>query len=175
MRMLDPVKVLEGLTPPQREAATHIDGPLLVLAGAGSGKTRTITRRVAYMVACGIPAWNILAITFTNKAAGEMRERISSLIQQSHGMGRGATVATFHALCARLLREFAAEAGLPKTFTIFDSADQTKAVKQALEKVGLSKDNFQPGAVLHAISNAKNKLQLPATFATAAASFFEKS
>src|SRR3954451_889976 len=108
MFMLDPVKVLEGLTPPQREAATHIEGPLLVLAGAGSGKTRTITRRVAYMVACGIPAYNILALTFTNKAAGEMRERIHSLIQGSSSFGRGVTIATFHALCARLLREFAA-------------------------------------------------------------------
>src|ERR1041384_1397113 len=140
MHMLNPVKVLEGLTPPQREAATHIDGPLLVLAGAGSGKTRTITRRVAYMVACGIPPWNILAITFTNKAAGEMRDRIFSLIKSSHGMGRGVTVATFHALCARLLREFAAEAGLPKSFTIFDSSDQSKAIKQAIKDANISTD-----------------------------------
>src|SRR5438552_15771115 len=113
--MLTPEKVLEGLTEPQREAATHVDGPLLVLAGAGSGKTRTITRRVAYMVACGIPAWNILAITFTNKAAGEMRDRIFSLINSRGPMGRGATVATFHSLCARLLREFADYAHLPKS------------------------------------------------------------
>src|SRR4051812_41443051 len=131
MLMLDPIQVLEGLTEPQKKAATHIDGPLLVLAGAGSGKTRTITRRVADMVACGIPAWNILAITFTNKASGEMRERVHSLLREAGGMGRGVTVSTFHALCARLLREFAAEAGLPKTFSIFDSADQNKVVKQA--------------------------------------------
>src|SRR5271170_6372333 len=126
MLMLEPEKVLEGLTAPQKEAATHIDGPLLVLAGAGSGKTRTITRRIAYMVACGIPAWNILAITFTNKAAGEMRDRVAALLKDAGGMGRGVTVATFHSLCARLLREFAVEAGLAKSFSIFDSADQSK-------------------------------------------------
>jgi DNA helicase-2/ATP-dependent DNA helicase PcrA len=178
--------VLAGLTPPQREAATVIDGPLLVLAGAGSGKTRTITRRIAYMVACGIPAWNILAITFTNKAAGEMRERVNHLLKGmgartdrgwgSFAEGRGGvTVATFHALCARLLREFAAAVGLPKTFSIFDSSDQAKTVKQALKDVNLSPENFQPSAVLNAISNAKNKLQTPAAFAQAAGAFFEKS
>src|SRR3954471_22351519 len=100
--MLKPEEVLDGLTEPQREAASHVDGPLLVLAGAGSGKTRTITRRIAYMVACGIPASNILAITFTNKAAGEMRERVAQLLKNAGSMGRGVTVATFHALCARL-------------------------------------------------------------------------
>src|SRR5881628_644447 len=109
--MLKPDVVLEGLTEPQREAAMAIDGPLLVLAGAGSGKTRTITRRVAYMVSCGIPPYNILAITFTNKAAGEMRERVAHLLKGAApvggGWGKGVTVATFHALCARLLREFA--------------------------------------------------------------------
>src|SRR5580698_10340669 len=144
---LVPEEVLEGLTPPQREAATWVDGPLLVIAGAGSGKTRTITRRIAYMVACGIPAWNILAITFTNKAAGEMRERVNSLLKDAGRMGRGVTVATFHALCARLLREFAANANLPKTFSIFDTSDQSKAVKQAIKDVNLSTDNFQPAAI----------------------------
>ncbi len=162
---LTPEQTLEGLTAPQVAAATHVDGPLLVLAGAGSGKTRTITRRIAYMVACGIPAYNILAITFTNKAAGEMRERVEALLKSAGRMGRGATVSTFHALCARLLREFAVHADLPKTFSIFDSSDQSKAVKQAIKDVNLSVDNFQPAAVLHAISNAKNKLQRPAAFA----------
>src|SRR4051812_28382009 len=149
---LTPESVLQGLTQPQRTAATHVDGPLLVLAGAGSGKTRTITRRIAYMVACGIPAWNILAITFTNKAAGEMRERVHALLSSAGNLGRGATVATFHSLCARLLREFAEEAGLHKSFSIFDSADQTKLIKQAIKESNLSIDNFQPGAVQSAIS-----------------------
>ncbi len=173
--MLLPQQALEGLTAPQIEAASHIDGPLLILAGAGSGKTRTITRRVAYMVACGIPAASILAITFTNKAAGEMRERIHQLLQGAGAMGRGVTVATFHALCARLLREFAAEAGLPKTFTIFDSSDQSKTVKQAIKDANISADNFQPAAVLSKISGAKNKLQLPPAYAQSAAAFFEKN
>ncbi len=173
--MLDAEEILKGLTPPQREAATHIDGPLLVLAGAGSGKTRTITRRVAYMVACGIPAWNILAITFTNKAAGEMRERIYALLQGAGSMGRGVSVATFHALCARLLREFAAEAGLAKSFSIFDSSDQSKAVKQAIKDANISEENFKAQAVLSAISGAKNKLQTPAMYAQNVAGFFEKN
>jgi DNA helicase-2/ATP-dependent DNA helicase PcrA len=175
--MLTPESVLEGLTPPQREAATHVDGPLLVLAGAGSGKTRTITRRIAYLVACGIPAYNILAITFTNKAAGEMRDRVFSLLKTAGGQfGRGGvTVATFHALCARLLREFASAANLPKSFSIFDTADQSKAIKQAIKDVNISPDNFQPAQVLHTISNAKNKLQTPATYAAAAGGFFEKN
>ena len=172
---LSPEQVLEGLTEPQREAAKHVDGPLLVLAGAGSGKTRTITRRIAYMVACGIPAWNILAITFTNKAAGEMRDRVQSLLKDAGRMGRGVTVATFHALCARLLREYADKANLPKTFSIFDSSDQSKAVKQAIKDVNLSTDNFQPAAVLHTISNAKNKLQTPKSYAEASGGFFEKN
>ncbi|HVX87222.1 MAG TPA: UvrD-helicase domain-containing protein [Phycisphaerae bacterium] len=180
-----PERALDGLTAPQREAASWVDGPLLVLAGAGSGKTRTITRRIAYMVACGIPAWNILAITFTNKAAGEMRERVNHLLKDmGTGMrterawgpqGKGVTVATFHALCARLLREFAEAAGLSKTFTIFDTSDQSKAVKQAIKDVNLSPENFQPNAVLNAISNAKNKLQTAAAYTKQAGAFFEKN
>ena len=174
-------KALEGLTPPQQEAARTIDGPLLVLAGAGSGKTRTITRRVAYMVACGIPPWNILAITFTNKAAGEMRERIGHLLQGMGGAGdafrnrRGVTVATFHSLCAKLLRDYSDEAGLGRTFTIFDSSDQSKLIKQALKDVNLSADNFQPAQVLSTISKAKNKLQSAAAYLQAAGGFYEKN
>lgn len=172
---LSPESVLQGLTAPQREAATTIDGPLLVLAGAGSGKTRTITRRIAYMVACGIPAWNILAITFTNKAAGEMRERVNALLGGEGRRARGVTVATFHALCARILREYAEAAGLDRNFTIFDTADQAKLVKQAVKDCALNVDNFQPSAVLSAISSAKNKLQTPQVFAANAAAFFEKN
>src|SRR5262249_40930 len=151
----------------QREAASHVDGPLLVLAGAGAGKTRTITRRIAYLGSIGIPAGNILAITVTNKAGGGMRGGGMAALKGAGGRRGGGggeggtwgvTVATFHALCARLLREFASAANLNKNFTIFDTSDQSRAVKQAIKDVNLSPDNFQPSQVLHAISHAKNKL-----------------
>ena len=164
--MLKSEDVLKGLTKPQREAATHIDGPLLVLAGAGSGKTRTITRRVAFMVSCGIPAQNILAITFTNKAAGEMRERIRALLGGAGAQGRGVNVLTFHALGARIVRDYADLLNLPASFTIFDTADQLKLIKQALSDCGLSPENYPPQAIRSAISGAKNKLQTPGLYTT---------
>ena len=111
--------ILADLTEPQRKAATHLDGPLLVLAGPGSGKTRVITRRVVYLIDQGIPPWQILSLTFTNKAAGEMRERIDSLLPEEGGdipRRRGLTVSTFHSLCARLLRRFAEEANISPRF-----------------------------------------------------------
>ena len=114
--------VLDGLADlneQQRRAVAHLDGPLLVLAGAGSGKTRVITRRIANLVSQGVPPQNILAITFTNKAAGEMAQRARDL-----GVPRRATICTFHSLCARLLREFADEAALPRDYSIYDSDDQ---------------------------------------------------
>lgn len=173
---LNPDEILAGLTEPQREAATIVDGPLLVLAGAGSGKTRTITRRIAYMVSVGIPADNILAITFTNKATTEMRERITHMLGgPGSRLARAITVATFHGLCARLMRECAEPLGLPKTFTIFDSSDQTKMIKQAIKDCSLSTDNFQPQAVLGAISKAKNKLQTAAAYTQQAGAYFEKN
>ena len=175
--LLTAEKILEGLTPPQREAATTIDGPLLVLAGAGSGKTRTITRRIAYMVACGIPAWNIVALTFTNKASGEMKQRVDQLLgsEQSGRRMRGVTVATFHSLCARLGREYAEALGLPPSFSIFDGSDQSRLVKAVLKELSLSAERFTPASVLSAISKAKNALQGPQEYAAASGGFVEKN
>src|ERR1043166_3993296 len=128
-----------GLTSPQADAVRCTEGPLLVLAGPGSGKTRVITRRIAYLIACGIPAWQILALTFTNKAAAEMRERVMHLLGEGV-VSRGLTVTTFHALCARLIRKYADIAKLPGitgTFAIYDTEDQTTLIKKAIEQLGL--------------------------------------
>ena len=159
--------ILADLNEPQRQAVLHLDGPLLVLAGAGSGKTRVITRRVAQLIRQGVPPWNILAITFTNRAAGEMVERVESL-----GTPRGATICTFHALCARLLREFAAEADLCPNYTIYDRDDQLKLVKQAMARAEVSAERFTPARVHTAISNAKNELKSPAVVQEQATDFF---
>jgi DNA helicase-2/ATP-dependent DNA helicase PcrA len=150
--------LLKDLTPPQREAVLCTEGPLLVLAAAGSGKTRVITRRIAHLVSMGVPAYSILALTFTNKAAGEMRERVHALLGDGRS-ARGLTVTTFHSLCARLLRRYAEAAGLKPDFSIYDSGDQAALCKQAIEALQLSTSNFPPRSVLSAISNAKNKLE----------------
>ncbi|HYF15483.1 MAG TPA: UvrD-helicase domain-containing protein [Phycisphaerales bacterium] len=151
--------LLEDLTEPQRRAVLHTEGPLLVLAAAGSGKTRVITRRIAYLVGCGVPAWSILAVTFTNKAAGEMRERVERLLGGAGSRsGRGLTVTTFHSLCARLLRRYAEQAGLRPDFSIYDSGDQSALVKKVIESLQLSTANFPARSVLSAISAAKNDL-----------------
>ena len=147
--------ILTDLTPAQQEAVTHIDGPLLVLAGAGSGKTRVITCRIAYLMSRDVPASHILAITFTNKAAGEMRERTEALL---HGV-RPPMVATFHSFCARMLRQYADLVGLDPQFTIYDADDQQAAVKRALARLNLDPTHFDPRACATAISRAKNKLQ----------------
>src|SRR5262245_16524088 len=149
--------LLADLTDPQREAVTHVDGPMLVLAGAGSGKTRVITRRIAHLVLrVGIPPWNVLAITFTNKAAGEMKERVAKLV--SARQARAITVCTFHSLCARLIRQYGHKLGLPPGYSIYDTTDQTRAVKQALEALEINTSNFPPGKILGAIGSAKNEL-----------------
>ena len=146
-----------------------VDGPLLVLAGAGSGKTRVITRRVAYMIQHGVAPWNILAITFTNKASQEMRERVEAL-----GAPRGSTICTFHSLCVRLLREFALPAGLTPNFSIYDRDDQIKVVKEAVAALELSTENYPPARVLSAISTAKNALQGPTQMRDEATGFFQR-
>jgi len=162
--------LLADLTDAQRQAVTHVDGPLLVLAGAGSGKTRVITRRVAYLVHQGIAPWHVLAVTFTNKAATEMRQRVEAL-----GTPRGTTIGTFHWLCVRLLREFADLAGVPANFTIYDRDDQLRCLKQAMEQLSLRSANFMPAAVHSAISRAKNSLLDAAAYAEAASGFFERT
>ncbi|HEY2584529.1 MAG TPA: UvrD-helicase domain-containing protein [Tepidisphaeraceae bacterium] len=177
--MLETDQLLQDLTAPQREAATHVDGPLLIVAGAGSGKTRVITRRVAYLIAQGIPANSILAITFTNKAAGEMKERIGKLMDRPlRDFGRldqpWPTICTFHSLCLRILRHYAPAVGLPANFSIYDSADQTKLVKQAVRSLDMSSTNFPPSTVHATISNAKNQLQTAQAFAQNTVDFYQR-
>ncbi len=166
--------LLDGLTEPQREAVSYVDGPLLVLAGPGSGKTRVITRRVAYLVReVGIAPWQVLAITFTNKAAGEMQARVAELVSQRQA--RALTLCTFHSLCARLLRQHAQLLGFPPGFSIYDSDDQKRAVKQALEDLEISASNFSPANVLSSISKAKNELVDADAYRQSADNFYSKT
>jgi len=159
--------LLKDLTEAQREAVTHGDGPLLVVAGAGSGKTRVITRRVAYLIDSRVRPWHVLAITFTNKAAGEMKERIAQLVHE-----RGTWVSTFHSMCARLLRQYPQPHGIDPHFTIADTADQLAYIKEAMRRLDMSTKNFQPAALAAAISGAKNGLQSPAEFAARPHDYF---
>ncbi len=173
--------LLADLTEPQQQAVSHTEGPLLILAAAGSGKTRTLTRRMAYLVRAGVPPWSILALTFTNKAAAEMRHRVFSLLGGGEdGSGstltRGLTVTTFHSLCARLLRRFAtAIPTLKPDYTIYDTSDQSALVKKVLENLNLSSTNWPPRSVLAAISGAKNELLEADAFAAQATDFYSKT
>ncbi len=147
----------------QWEAVNHLDGPLLVLAGPGSGKTRVITRRVVRLIEEGVAPGQILAITFTNKAAGEMASRVAALLP-----GRNVWVSTFHRLCARLLRRDAAVIGLAPNFTILDTTDQAQFVRGILADLDVDAKHFKPGKILHRISQAKYHLQSPEAFASVA-------
>jgi DNA helicase-2/ATP-dependent DNA helicase PcrA len=140
----------------QREAVLATEGPLLVLAGAGTGKTRVITYRVAYLVEKGVPGRAILAVTFTNKAAAVMKERIGDLLRSSGLDASEVWVSTFHSFCARLLRREAVNAGLPRDFAIFDDDDQTAAVKRTLMQLDLPADDYPPRSMRAQISHAKN-------------------
>jgi DNA helicase-2/ATP-dependent DNA helicase PcrA len=149
-------RLLEGLNPPQREAVTHGDGPLLVLAGAGSGKTRVLTHRIAWLLATGrARPSEILAITFTNKAANEMRARVEQLVG---GVSRAMWVMTFHSACARLLRAEAPRLGYKRAFTIYDEADSLRMVKRCMQELELDPKRFTPRAIKSSISAAKNQL-----------------
>ena len=165
--------LLEGLNAPQRDAVTHGEGPLLILAGAGSGKTRVLTHRIAWLVQTGrARAGELLAITFTNKAAQEMRERVELLLGHST---RGMWVMTFHAACARLLRAEAPRLGYTRQYTIYDAADSRRLIKRCIDELGVDPKRFTPAAMQHQISDAKNKLRDADTYRQQVDSFFEQT
>lgn len=156
------MSIYDKLNEPQREAVYHTDGPLLILAGAGSGKTRVLTHRIAYLIEeRNVNPWNILAITFTNKAAGEMRERVDSLV----GFGSESIwVSTFHSMCVRILRRFIDRLGYDNRFTIYDTDDQKTLMKEVCKKVAIDTKVFKERSLMSAISSAKNELILPDEF-----------
>jgi DNA helicase-2/ATP-dependent DNA helicase PcrA len=165
--------LLEGLNPPQRDAVTHGEGPLLILAGAGSGKTRVLTHRIAYLLRTGqARADEILAITFTNKAAQEMRERVEQLVGRAT---RAMWVMTFHSACARMLRAEAHRLGYTRQFTIYDAADQRRLIKRCLDDLDIDAKRFTPRAMQSQISDAKNKLRSAEDYRQMVGSFFEQT
>ncbi len=166
-RRTDPI--LDDLTEPQREAVTYGEGPLLVVAGAGSGKTRVITRRLACLVGQGVPPDRILAITFTNKAAEEMRRRVESLV------GAGATVKTFHSFCAWLLRRGIPHLGRDAGFSIYDRTDSLRVVRQIVREMDLDRDTYQPARLLDRISMHKDSLEGPEQCVREAIGFYEQT
>ncbi len=165
--------LLEGLNPPQRDAVTHGEGPLLILAGAGSGKTRVLTHRIAYLLRTNqARPSEILAITFTNKAAAEMRERVELLVGRAT---RAMWVMTFHAACARMMRSHADKLGYTRQFTIYDAADQRRLIKKCLDDLGFDPKRFTPRAMQSQISDAKNRLRSPDEYAELVGSNFEQT
>ena len=165
-------ELLEDLNEPQREAVTHGEGPLLILAGAGSGKTRVLAHRIAFLIYTDqAQAGEILAITFTNKAASEMRERVERLLGHAT---RGMWLMTFHSACARILRAEAARLGYTRQFTIYDQADSRRLAKRSADAVGVDPKRYTPAAVLNQISAAKNKLIDVDAYREQAASPFEE-
>ncbi|MCD8138528.1 MAG: UvrD-helicase domain-containing protein [Planctomycetaceae bacterium] len=150
--------LLADLTPAQREAVTHMNGPMLVVAGAGSGKTRVVTRRIAYLIEQGVRPWRILALTFTNKAAREMRERVEALVGEAP-----AWMGTFHSICARMLRTDLERLGDGRTgrFTIMDQGDQESLIKQAMKRLDVDDKTNKPSSVLAAVSKAKSDFVTP--------------
>jgi DNA helicase II / ATP-dependent DNA helicase PcrA len=173
MAVASPEQYLADLNEPQREAVLATEGPLLVIAGAGSGKTRVLTYRVAHLInAVGAKPNEILAITFTNKAAGEMRERLGRLLGPR---GRGLWILTFHAACGRILRREAQRLGYRSNFTIYDQADQLRLVKQCLEELERDPKRFTPRGIHNQISAAKNRLVSPDQYAERVQSFYDQT
>jgi DNA helicase-2/ATP-dependent DNA helicase PcrA len=173
MAVASPDQYLADLNPAQREAVVTTEGPLLVVAGAGSGKTRVLTYRVAHLInACGVKPNEILAITFTNKAAGEMRERLENLLGP---VARTIWILTFHAACGRILRREVQRLGYRSNFTIYDQADQVRLTKQVLEELEKDPKRFVPRGIHAQISAAKNQLVTPAEYTERVASFYDQT
>ena len=161
---------LEELNESQREAVLYIDGPSLVIAGAGSGKTRVLTYKIAYLMDQGYEPWSILALTFTNKAAREMKERIAR--QVGIDRARYLWMGTFHSVFSRILRTEADKLGFSSDFTVYDAADSKSLIKAIIKEMGLDDKTYRPGMVQNRISNAKNQLVLPEAYA-ASAEFYQ--
>lgn len=160
--------LLKGLNPIQKEAVTWFPGkPLLILAGAGSGKTRILTHRIAYIISCGVPAFNVLGVTFTNKAAQEMRTRIEKLVSQH------VWVSTFHSTCLRILRQDGTAIGLDRNFVIYDEYDQLQIIKECVEDLGLNEKQVHPKGVREEIQRSKDYLVTPALYAANAADLYQ--
>ncbi|HYF32290.1 MAG TPA: UvrD-helicase domain-containing protein [Chitinophagaceae bacterium] len=155
---------LSGLNEPQREAVLYTDGPLMIVAGAGSGKTKVLTTRIAHLMAKGVDAFNILALTFTNKAAAEMKERVEKILGNSEA--RNLYIGTFHSVFARVLRAEAPKLGYPNNFTIYDTDDAKSVVKSVVNEMNLDDKHYKPNTVLNRISGAKNALVGPEEYAT---------
>jgi len=166
-------RIIAGLNPEQREAVLTTEGPVLILAGAGSGKTRVLTQRIAYLISVKqVAPWSILALTFTNKAAREMQNRVAGII--GGAAARDAWLSTFHSLCVRILRRDIDRLGISRSFSILDAGDQLSVVKQCLKDLNIDPKQYEPRSILAAISSAKNELTDPATFARLAGDPFSQ-
>ncbi|MFA7682440.1 MAG: UvrD-helicase domain-containing protein, partial [Candidatus Peribacteraceae bacterium] len=176
MTKADPI--FDPLNEPQREAVLHSKGPLLILAGAGSGKTRALTHRIARLIRDGVPPWQILAVTFTNKAANEMKERIEHLLniidpgtripEFTQRNSKLPMMGTFHSICARILRRDYEHLGRDRTFVIYDASDQERLMKQVLKEIGIEQSELKPKAVLGYVSRFKNEAVTPKQASTQA-------
>ncbi|MBI2599138.1 UvrD-helicase domain-containing protein [Candidatus Curtissbacteria bacterium] len=187
--------LLNDLDPVQKEAVLATDGPVLIMAGAGSGKTRVLTYKIAYLISKGVKPENILASTFTNKAANEMKERVYNLLHRHPGvatttMGSGDSIAslqndkksadspyvgTFHAFCAKLLRFDGKYIGIPSGYLIYDDDDSLSLIKKIMKDLDISIKNFKPSSILNAISGAKGELMGPADYAQFARGYFSET
>ncbi len=166
-------KMLSGLNPEQRKAVQHTEGPLLLMAGAGSGKTRVLTHRIAYLIReKGLAPYNILAITFTNKAAREMKDRVAQIVG---GTAENIWISTFHSMCVRILRRDIDRIGFSRNFTILDGSDQLSVIKQILKKKNIDPKKFEPRSILGTISSAKNELKRAEEFSKTASGPYEQT